>query len=218
MEGDKIDLSQQGLYATIDWVVNEEIKGFYQQALENAPPEFWKAPASSSGKYHGPENNIKGGLANVHTVKAVMAAFEFAEHEYSQMPAGKKNLMRDVCVVAAGCHDIKKGGEPWDRYDPEHGPLAAGWLCNFPLEDAAKEMIAEAVYYHMNRLHPDWERKKALHPKRHRHVLIVQYADIAASRKAASYLPGVPVSGGKIRAYSAADVRRARGMLWERES
>jgi hypothetical protein len=182
-------------------VSDPEIRDFYQKALDNAPKEFWTAPASSSGKYHSAENNAEGGLANAHTLKAVCVVKSLADHEYKILPqddeaaiAGKK-LLKDVVVVAAGCHDMKKGGEPWDRFYWEHGRLASEWLDQFELREEAKIRIKEAVYWHMNCLHrPESELPKALDENRPSYVRLVQYADAMAARRWLSFLPGLPLS------------------------
>ena len=210
---------KKSLLKTLDWVNDPKIRDFYRCALENAPAEFWTAPSSSSNKYHPPENNKEGGLANVHTLKVASIAFELAEHEHVLLPLEEKNKLRDIVVVAAGCHDMKKGGDPWNRYDKYHGTIAANWLEQFPLLDKdAKEKIKEAVKYHMNRLHfPEEERATALNPNRPSHVRIVQYADIIASRTAVSFLPGISLPDDFIGRYNEDHIESAREMFWERE-
>lgn len=206
--------SKRLLYSTLDLVTDQEIWQFYNEALDNAPKEFWKVAASSTGKYHPPENNVEGGLV-WHTLKCVLYAFDFAEHEYFLLPVQEKNIKRDIVVVAAGCHDIKKGGEPWDKYDPKHGELAANYLAQFDLRNPEKNMIQEAVYFHMNRMHD--EKEQALSPDRPPYVRIVQYSDIAASRKWNSFIPGSTINYKKIKNYSLNDLKQAFEMLWQRK-
>jgi len=221
-------MTKKLLYHTLDLVADKEIRSFYKQALDNAPEEFWIAHGSSSGAYHAPENNMKGGLANAHTLKAVFFAHTLAEHEYFLLPIEEKNNLRDIVVVAAGCHDIKKGGEPWKTYekdgeikygyDKRHGIVAAEWLEQFDLRDSEKTKIIQSVYYHMNWLHPDEEeRKEALCPERPTYMRIVQYADMMAARKWASFLPGVHIKKDSIESYDEDSVKKAIEQMWIRK-
>jgi hypothetical protein len=221
-------MTKKLLYTTLDLVTDKEIRFFYNQALDNAPELFWKAPASTSGKYHAPESNKESGLANAHTLKAVFIAHTLAEHEYFLLPVEEKNRLRDIIVVAAGCHDMKKGGENWEiyekngqtryTYDKRHGIVAAEWLKQFDLRNPEKEMIIQSVYYHMNWLHPDdEERKEALCPERPTYMRIVQYADAMAARKWASFLPGVPISEKVIENYDENSVKKTIEVLWIRK-
>lgn len=177
------------LNATLELVVNKDIKKFYAKALKYAPKEFWTAPSSSSGKYHPSEDNGVGGLVR-HTLKTILIAHTLAYTEYYL--SHEKKFYKDICVVAAGCHDIKKNGEPWGKHTvPEHGILAANYLDNFELKGPAKRMIQDAVRYHMNNWHPEEERNIAMDPTRPSHVRIIQYADMVAVREWSSWMPKI---------------------------
>ena len=104
-------------------IESEKIRNFVKKALSEAPAEFWEESASSSGKHHPPEDQIKGGII-IHSRKAIQVAlslFRFFEI--------RNQLAKDKIIAACILHDIKKGGIPWGRNtDYEHGPITARWL------------------------------------------------------------------------------------------
>jgi hypothetical protein len=202
-------------YKTIDFpaplkkeaekIQDESVKNFTFLALASADEEFWTCPASSSGKYHPPEDNGVGGLLR-HIVKAVCIGEYFAEnHNFSRYQS-------DLAISAILLHDIKKCGEPWGEHtDPRHGAIGAKWLEQFDLEDrTGKEIILNAVRYHHGRWATTLAYDEELNPEnmqaemdekmraRNPHSVIevcVQEADYWASRPKISFLPDRPLEG-----------------------
>lgn len=121
------------------------IREFVKKALFKADPMFWKAPCSSSGKYHPPEDQIEGGLI-IHVQKGVVVVEQFARR------AQFDEIELDMAIAAMLLHDIcKDGTPPWGRHtDYTHGLLGSRWLERFELRNkVTKKMILEAVRYHM---------------------------------------------------------------------
>lgn len=177
------------LYRTVELIPEPEIRKYVRGAFDNASPEFFQAPTSSSGKYHPVENNIVGGLVGVHTIKAALFGHDYSSHSCPQ----------DKGIVIAGCllHDIRKGIQDdgkWNGYAFDHGLRAYNWLEQFDLDEKYKDKIRAEVRTHMSDLtSPEEERKLALSPDLPLVQRIVQYSDIAASVMWASFIPGVDV-------------------------
>jgi len=194
------------LYKKTNLIVNKKLAGRIKTILDNANKEFWIIPASSSGKYHPPEDQGKSGLVR-HTIKAVEIIEEdsrrkmFEEYEH------------DCAVAAIILHDIKKNGDPWGRYtDYSHGIIAAEFIQKFFKPNYMKgKIIVDAVRYHMapwntifsNRIDKRKkytgeelqieidERIRGMNPNRVERA--VQDADYWSSRKGMSFFPGVSV-------------------------
>ena len=59
----------------LEYIKNDDIRGFAKLALENLPDYFFDVAASSTGKYHPTYALGNGGLVR-HTKAAVRIAFE----------------------------------------------------------------------------------------------------------------------------------------------
>ncbi|MEA1899027.1 MAG: hypothetical protein U9N53_15320, partial [Bacteroidota bacterium] len=117
------ELIEENFGDIVDLIKSKKIRDFVEGALSQAPREFWIAPASSTGKHHPPENNVKGGLV-VHTRKGIRVILNLF-----RLYGIEDQLLKDKMIAGFILHDIGKGGDPWeDRTDPEHGPKAAHWL------------------------------------------------------------------------------------------
>ncbi|MDD4877794.1 MAG: hypothetical protein PHO02_02025 [Candidatus Nanoarchaeia archaeon] len=182
-----------------------DIWQFTLSALEAVDDKFYTEPASSSGKYHPPEDNGIGGLVR-HVKKGVIVVEEFARR------ALFSDMEKDISISAFLLHDSCKDGVVWKGHtDYTHGYIAYEWLQQFKLEDAfAKEVLTSAVRFHMAPWvyrHPPFsqdtftkkemlenmeEMQRALtNPSRVE--LAVQHADYWSSRKEMSYLPGAKI-------------------------
>ena len=165
-------------------IKDKEIRKFVRKALRKADPKFWTEPCSSSGKYHPPENQVRGGVV-VHSRKAVqvdVALFRFFGIQ--------DQLVKDKVIGATILHDVCKYGMPWgERTDYTHGHIAAKWLRQFMPKEAATniEDVLDLIANHMaiwNQPEPTpavtkdniCGQKEIMH-------LIVQLADYWASRK-----------------------------------
>ena len=174
------------LYGLISKINSDDIKLYTLDALNKADDEFWTAPASSTGKYHPPEDLGESGLVR-HVIKAVYVAEEFFRF-YDNFLEQKD---KDIVISAVLLHDIKKNGLIWgNRTDYTHGLIAYKWLDQFKLDDAdAKREIRNCVRYHMGRwVQPaDSELESAISPSINEHI--VQVSDYVSSRKGISFMP-----------------------------
>jgi len=83
------------------------------------PPEWWTAPASSSGQYHPAFALGDGGLVR----HSVMVALWTADLKNLYALSGSE---ASEAFAAGLVHDGFKGGEPWGSHtEPMHGHLAA---------------------------------------------------------------------------------------------
>ena len=182
----------------LELIKSKKIRDFLEKAFDNAPPEFYTAPASSTGKNHPPEDNVKGGLV-IHTKKVIRVANALC-HFFGI----EEQLLKDK--IFAGCilHDVCKNGNPWcERTDPEHGFIAARWLAKIAAIESNPEIedfihidkdlmdIIDLVRNHMgiyNKLEPTLALKigEIITEKDICH-LIVQLSDYIASRKWLSF-------------------------------
>lgn len=148
-------------------IKDAKLQAFAVKLLTNAPDYFFTVPASSSGKYHPYFAREEGGLVK-HTRCVVFYAecnaesFDFDPH------------LRDLVIIAALAHDIKKQGD--NNYGKhtvwEHPELAYNFILetqkNNPdlitVEDAI--IIANAILCHMGKWshHPEFTRGKKAYP------------------------------------------------------
>lgn len=179
------------LYNQLKEIKDNDIRNFVKEVLDNAPLGFWKAPCSSSGKYHPTENQGEGGIIR-HLIKCVVTAKDLCV--YFQISE------KDTNIVLAGTilHDIQKNGIPWeDRTHKDHANIGADFLMQFKLKEPEKSEIINCVRYHMNRYaESEEDRKRASNPTLKEHI--VQMTDMFCSRKYASWLPGLNVSDENI--------------------
>ena len=64
-------------HKVIKYIKDSDIQVFVEKVLDRVDSKFWKAPSSSSGKFHPPEDNNEGGLVR-HVLKATYTAYELA--------------------------------------------------------------------------------------------------------------------------------------------
>lgn len=92
------------------------VEGFLDARV---PPEWWTAPASSSGQYHPTFALGDGGLVR----HSVMVARWTADLANVYALSGSE---RSEAFAAGLCHDGFKGGEPWEfRTVDRHAHIAA---------------------------------------------------------------------------------------------
>lgn len=170
----------------VEDIESEEIREYVEKVSENAPKEFWESPASSSGKYHPPEDNVDGGLV-IHSIKCKRIAEKLVEHE---MDHGRLNEDdKDVIMAGSLLHDIKQT-EDIDEKEIGHGE--AGYRFLDELDIGGKyEDIKKCVRYHMGKYSEKPEDEEVQDPSKP--VEIVQYADRVASSKEISFLPDIDV-------------------------
>lgn len=106
----------------LDKIKNEAIRNFTRYCLENAPIYFWSKPSSSSGKYHGGQNNGDGGLVR-HSLTTAMFGLEFARMEKLSPDE------TDAVIAAAILHDLCKYGMPGGPHTtPDHCYTSAKYV------------------------------------------------------------------------------------------
>ena len=156
------------------------MKIFLQKALLKAQPEFWRAPSSSTGRFHPADEINYGGLL-VHSIRVALVGRMLSEYFGFDRP--------DRMMAALLIHDIQKGGIPWRHtskpggapdsgYVADHGPVAAEWLKGFKDECGFDcEAIIDDVGIHM----AQWNQPRPTPPQTLEEQ-IVSYADYLASR------------------------------------
>lgn len=208
--GSRIELSEMAVESVrlvaseLEKIESNDIRRFTLSALLETDPRFWVAAASSTGKYHPPEDNGEGGLVR-HVVKGVAVIEQFARR------ARFTQYETDMAISAFLLHDTCKNGVVWgENTDFTHGLIAAIWLEQFELADkTAKMEIINAVRFHMapwcyavSPFENRWfskeemvanldELSRAMYPSRVEEA--VREADYWSSRQVMSFMPGVAV-------------------------
>lgn len=122
------------------------IREWVIRTLEIVPEEFYKVPASRTGKYHPTCSLGEGGLV-VHVKRVVYVCYRLS---------GGWNIKgrdRDIALAACILHDIAKAGFNSCYQDYENHPINAEkyfaksvWP---EVGDNTYELIRDAVKYHM---------------------------------------------------------------------
>lgn len=166
----------------VNLIMDTNIREFVQKLLDEAPPQFWKDPSSSSKKYHPPENNAVGGIV-VHTRKTVQTALCLI-----RLFDGYGGVDRDEILAACILHDLYKHGMPWaDKTDYCHGPIAADIISKkyFELYNKKNPRIERLCYLiacHMGK----FNRPEPYHIREHKNdygALIVIVSDYISAMR-----------------------------------
>lgn len=121
-------------------IKDDKIREFTRQALEKVPDYFYEVAASSTGKYHPPLSQGKGGLCR-HTKAAVWIALELLNLE---MFNKYTDLDRDMIISALLLHDVIKHGTNGSKYTvTEHPLLVRKYIDQY---EEIKNIIDEKVY------------------------------------------------------------------------
>lgn len=117
----------------LESIENDDMREFAKVLLDTIPSYFYKAPASSSGRYHPSYCLGEGGLVR-HTLAVVKILNYIFEVEYykNQFTSRERDIMR----IAALMHDSRKSGSQEDyEKNPqtkfEHPLLAAEIIDTF---------------------------------------------------------------------------------------
>ena len=140
-------------------IKSEVIRDWTEETLKNVPEYFYKAQASSTGKYH-PACTIKEGGLITHVKRVVYLANRLCEGW------AIFGLDRDIAISACILHDIAKVSRATGSYqDYVNHPLNAQKyyaldcaLNKEPLNTTIR-LIDEAVRNHMGRWTPDSIKK-----------------------------------------------------------
>lgn len=171
----------------VGYIKCPDIKKFVKNILKKAPPYFWSAASSSSGKYHPEQSNGEGGLVR-HTIATAYFAKEFLQCFNLSGRDG------DRAVAAAILHDICKYGLPGGPHTtPQHDKESADFVMAlgkayiatpeagiFTADDLTA--ICKGIAFHMG----TWtkhDRKKPFPAEYSPLELCVHMADMASSRK-----------------------------------
>lgn len=161
----------------INLIQDMAIKEWTKATLNNAPDYFYKAWASSTGKYH-PQCTCKEGGLIIHVKRAVYIANRLCTGW------GIENIDRDIVLTAVILHDIAKTGvNTGTKEDYINHPINAekyftGEVC---IDKLQIDIINECIRHHMGLWTPEKIRKplESYIP----HELIVYMADYMAATK-----------------------------------
>ena len=170
----------------LELITDPDIKKFTKKALKRANKGFWTSACSSTGKFHPPENQLKGGIV-IHSRKMVQIAVSLFRFFKIEDPTTQSQIISAVIL-----HDICKRGKKWEvGFARDHGPLASEWLYKLCSKDEKSNknilFILALVRNHMAVWNfpsstPALKKDKVLKNTDIAH-LVVQLADYWSSRK-----------------------------------
>ena len=174
----------------LQMIENEGVRNSVIEVLKNVNDEFYKAPASSSGKYH-PEYALGEGGLYRHTKAAVKIANDLLSLEWFKDIF--TSLEKDYIISALILHDTCKSGRNWDsKYTMHTHPIQAGDLVEDTLSDSTSpdngEEIARLIRSHMGQWNEPgkWNKyndRTVLPKPRQVDEFMVHLCDYLASRK-----------------------------------
>lgn len=165
----------------INDIKDENLRKFAEELIGGAEDYFFIVPASSSGKYHPQFDLGDGGLIR-HTrcvaffAECMAESMDFNEHD------------KDLLIIAALAHDIRKQGDNTGHTVREHPVLASELILKLQSEHsdlmskADAKKVSKAVLAHMGK----WEANKYPDPypmPANDFEKALQAADYVASRK-----------------------------------
>ena len=172
----------------IEDITDSDLRKLATEIIAQADDYFFTIPASSTGKNHPPFALGEGGLVRhtkcvVYMVECLCESFNIDEYK------------KDMLIVAALAHDIKKQGDCAEGVGHtvhEHPLLAAHYVCevycasDIVILDGVVGIIADMISSHMGKwgAHPKFiGDKKPLPLPKSDCDKILQAADYLASRK-----------------------------------
>lgn len=172
----------------IDSINDKNLKKLATEIIACADDYFFTIPASSTGKNHPPFSLGEGGLVRhtkcvVYMAKCLCESFNIDEYK------------RDMLIVAALAHDIKKQGDTPNGLGytvHEHPLLAARYVCevyfasDITVLNGVVSSIADLISSHMGKWGADPKfigDKKPLPMPESDCAKILQAADYIASRR-----------------------------------
>lgn len=130
-------------YTELKYIVNDTIRANCEKVLEKVNEQFFKAPASSTGKYHPNYALGEGGLVR-HTRAAVKIA-----HNLLVLDCYKKmfdDSMQDYIIAALILHDTCKSGINFEsKYTVHEHPILAGQLIVDTIGDCEFAYVVSAL-------------------------------------------------------------------------
>lgn len=170
----------------INDIKDDGLRKLATEIIACADDYFFIIPASSTGKNHPPFSLGEGGLVRhtkcvVYMVKCLCESFNIDEYK------------RDMLIVAALAHDIKKQGDDGVGHTVhEHPLLAARYVCevyfasDITILNGVVSIIADLISSHMGKWGADPKfigDKKPLPMPESDCAKILQAADYIASRR-----------------------------------
>lgn len=172
----------------INDIVDDGLRKLATEIIASADNYFFTIPASSTGKNHPKFSLGEGGLVRhtkcvAYMVKCLCESFDVDEYK------------RDMLIVAALAHDIKKQGDCPDGVGHtvhEHPLLAARYVCevyfvsSITILNGVVSIIADTISSHMGKWGADPQfigDKKPLPMPKSNFEKILQAADYIASRR-----------------------------------
>ena len=167
----------------ISLIQNETIRNLVVKALMATPEDFYIEGASSTGKYHPPYAQGKGGL-----VRHEKAAIYFAKNLTTLEMYDLNESQKDKIFAALLLHDTCKRGLLWDKSYTEHDhPLLVAELLNVEEMDPYEEMYWDEINSLISTHMGQWVKgkgSKTILPKPiTKEQQIVHLCDYLASRK-----------------------------------
>lgn len=164
-------------------ITDETVRGFAAAVLESLPGYFWEKPSSSTGKYHSPVTNGRGGLV-IHVKMAVKAVNELAGLEMWELGETEKDLVR--CAVLL--HDGLKYGDGSSQYTVfEHPILMASYVMQDRWEEylpkTVRKEIAEMIVSHHGQWNTSKKSQTVLPKPVTKAQMLVHLADYIGSRR-----------------------------------
>lgn len=160
-------------------IQDERIRQFATIMIANADDYFFVVPASSSGKYH-PSFDL-GDQGLVRHTRCVVYYSECLSESFNY-----NSRTRDLLILSALAHDIKKQGDGAGKHTvTEHPLLAADYLDKIDkvvpdaMTSTELEMVKSAVKRHMGK----WGGESGLPVPETEFEKCLQAADYIASRK-----------------------------------
>ena len=167
---------------------NDDVKNFAIILLDNLPEYIWRAPASSTGKYHPAYSLGEGGLMR-HQIAVVRFLNFFLELE--QYNSKLTSRERDLIRLSGLVHDGRKSGSQEDyeksKYTKFNHPLLmADVVRSFNgqyLSHEEIEIVADTISRHMGQWNTDKKSDVVLPKPNNKYSRMVHIADYLASRK-----------------------------------
>lgn len=167
-------------------IKNEDIRAKTEAVLEQVHPDFFVAPASSTGKYHPKYALGVSGLMR-HT-KAAVGIFE------SLMGLDMSDIfsddMKDYMRAALILHDTCKSGIAWDgKYTKHEHPILAQQLVHGVVGECEySEVVGSLIATHMGQWNTNFRSRTILPVPQTDAAKLVHVCDYLASRKFLEYV------------------------------
>lgn len=173
----------------LSYIKDDFIREQCKKMLECVAPEFFRAPASSTGKYHPGYALGEGGLYR-HTCAAVGIAKDLLSLEWFENRFDERR--RDYILAALILHDSCKSGICWQsKYSRHDHPLQAAKFIELNLEgEEHREFVSTVtrlIASHMGQWNTcRWDKVVLPKPEEEDEVF-VHVCDYLASRKYLEY-------------------------------